>query len=93
MAEERKNLVLRDIELTETVNNAELALKAYHKGLLDKGELELLIGINLESGDPIKVWDILQYYKFLMMLRDLNLVTDDVVRKQLFGLEPREVTK
>ncbi len=69
---------------------AQLALQCFEKEQIEKEELETIMGICFKTGKPSKDWDELTLHQILMQLSDEKVVTEDVVRKCLFNLPPKE---
>ncbi len=76
-------------EQEEVLTQAQLALQCFDKGQLTEKEVGSITGIHLQTGEPTKDWDKLCLHQILMQLSDKTLVTEDVVRKCLFNLPPK----
>ncbi len=77
-------------EQDKVLIQAQFGLQCYDKGQITKKELESIMGICFISGEPTKDWYKHDFICILMQLSDKTLVTEDVVRKRLFNLPPKE---
>jgi hypothetical protein len=73
------------------VDKCQLALQAYDKGQLTEPELEQVMEIDFQTGIFSGAMNMSLYecerMQILMQLSDKQLVSEDVIRRQVFGIE------
>lgn len=90
---------LRDIERSNIVGFVNNAITSYLTGVITKKELGQIIGITFASGEFSDVmwgkenygyYDDMNLINVFLQLHHNQLITEDVLRKQVFGLEPKK---